>query len=83
MRRAKNEKAVAVRSARGGGRRWSFQAPLRQFLDEIGYWREHDACAQKQGKLILQYLAGDRSVLPEIAALAARIDDMREALYCK
>jgi len=51
------------------------------FLDEIGYWFKHDELAKKQGELMLKYLKGDHSVVPEIARLAQEINKHRESIY--
>jgi len=53
------------------------------FLDHIGYWPKHDRLAKRQGELILKYVRGDKSVLPQIAQLARRINRLRESLYYK
>ena len=52
-----------------------------EYLHKIKYWPRHDALAAKQGKLILKYLAGDKSVVAQIAALAKEIDEYRESFY--
>ncbi|MBQ6352505.1 MAG: hypothetical protein IJJ28_04490, partial [Lentisphaeria bacterium] len=60
---------------------WRF-AKLATFLEENGYWRRHDRLTASQGPLIAKFLAGDKSVVPELKKIAAAIDRWREDFYC-
>lgn len=55
---------------------------LAAFLDDIGYWKRHDKLAAAQAPLLQKFLAGDKSVVPELRKIAAEIDALRESLYC-
>ena len=55
---------------------------LAAFLDNIGYWKRHDKLAAAQAPLLQKFLAGDKSVVPELRKIAAEIDALRESLYC-
>ena len=55
---------------------------LATFLEDNGYWRKHDKLAAAQEPLLEKFLAGDKSVIPEIRKLAAEIDALRESWYC-
>jgi hypothetical protein len=55
---------------------------LAVFLDGIGYWNRHDKLAASQAPLLQKFLAGDKSVVPELKRIAAELDALRESLYC-
>ena len=55
---------------------------LATFILDSGYWKKHDALTMKQSELIAKFLDGDKSVVPQIQALAKEIDAFRESLYC-
>ena len=60
---------------------WRF-VKLANFLEGNGYWRKHDKLAASQAPLIKRFLAGDKSVVPELRRIAAEIDALRESWYC-
>lgn len=60
---------------------WRF-TKLATFLEDNGYWKNHDRLAAAQGPLLEKFLAGDKSVAPELKKLAAEIDALRESWYC-
>jgi len=60
---------------------WRF-TKLATFLGDIGFWAKHDKLAAAQSPLLEKFLAGDKSVIPELKKLAAEIDALRESLYC-
>ena len=60
---------------------WRF-VKLATFLENIGYWKRHDKLAAGQAPLLQKFLAGDRSVVPELEKSAAEIDALRESIYC-
>ena len=55
---------------------------LATFLEDNGYWQKHDKLASAQAPLLKKFLAGDRSVVPELKKLAAEIDALRRSYYC-
>ena len=60
---------------------WRF-VKLASFIEATGYWRNHDRLTDAQVPLLEKFLAGDRSVVPELRRIAAEIDALRERLYC-
>ena len=60
---------------------WRF-VKLATFLENIGYWRDHDRLTAAQGPLLEKFLKGDDSVIPQLRELAGEIDKRREKLYC-
>ena len=60
---------------------WRF-VKLAAFLERTGYWRRHDKLAASQAPLIVKFLAGDKSAVPELKRIAAEIAALRESLYC-
>ena len=55
---------------------------LATFLEDNGYWKKHDRLAAAQAPLLKKFLAGDKSVVPELKRLAAEIDALRSSYYC-
>lgn len=55
---------------------------LATFLEDNGYWKKHDRLAAAQGPLLKKFLAGDKSVVPELKKLASEIDALRKNYYC-
>ena len=55
---------------------------LATFLEDNGYWKKHDKLAAAQAPLLKKFLAGDKSVVPELKRLAAEIDALRKNYYC-
>ena len=51
------------------------------FLDEAGYWVNHDKITKKQGELILKYQKGDQTALTEIANLAEELKQFRKNFF--
>ena len=60
---------------------WRF-TKLATFLEDNGFWGKHDRLAAAQSPLLEKFLAGDKSVVPELKRLAAEIDAAREGFYC-
>ena len=83
-----NYRSVAgylTRGAKGDGPVYYF-GPLRlidyaQFLHACGYWKNHLKISQRQSQLLAKFVAGDKSVVPEIKKCAAEIDALRENLF--
>lgn len=81
-----NFRSAAGHSAKVGDGPTCYFGPLRivgvaDFLHQCGYWRRHLALCRKQEALIAKYLAGDKTTVPEIRELAAKIDALRENLF--
>lgn len=53
------------------------------FLDEIGFWHKQLKYTKQQSILIMKYLKGDKSVIPEIQKLNDKIAEYRESIYYK
>ena len=51
------------------------------FLDEIGFWQDHDKLARRQAELLIRYLNGEKTVKPEIERLAGEINAAREKFF--
>ena len=60
---------------------WRF-VKLATFLHDNGYWHKHDKLVSSQAPLLKKFLAGDKSVVPELKRIAAGIDAFRESWYC-
>ena len=74
-----------TRGAKGDGPVYYF-GPLRfidysQFLHDCGYWKNHLKICLRQSELLAKFVAGDKSVVPEIRKCAEEIDALRESLF--
>jgi len=52
-----------------------------EFLHKIGFWKKHDELTARQGRLLLNYFRGDKSLVKKIRALAEEIEAYRESIF--